>query len=110
MKDLAGKLTSEGDLVIDLCAGSCLTVQACVPLDQQRKFSGCHLDSDILSAANPDNFHISYNFITQHSLRIFYFLLSLSRVELTTYELPLDIGISALLLLLPLLAASRLMA
>lgn len=51
MKILAWKVTREGNMVRDFCAGSFLTAKACMLLDRHRKYVRCELDSDVLSAA-----------------------------------------------------------
>lgn len=47
MKELIGKLTRGGDLVMSFCPGTCPTVQACMVLDQHRTSAGYDLDSDV---------------------------------------------------------------
>lgn len=54
MKDLDGKLTRGRDLVMDFCEDTCPTRLACMLLNQFKKFSGCDLDSKVLSATEPD--------------------------------------------------------
>lgn len=50
MKNLAGKFAKRGDLMMDFCAGTCLSAKAYMALDQHRKFVGGELDSEVLSA------------------------------------------------------------
>lgn len=54
MKNLSRKFRREGDLMMVTCAGSYHTAKVCMQLDKHTKFVGCDLDSDVLSAAEPD--------------------------------------------------------
>lgn len=48
------KATKDDDFVMDFCAGTSSRRIAYMPLDQQRKFVGCGVDFELLSAAKPD--------------------------------------------------------
>lgn len=50
-KVLAGTLTRENDLVKDFCAGTYITAKACMLSDQYKKYAGCDMDLEVLSAA-----------------------------------------------------------
>lgn len=41
-------------MVVDFCAGKCFTAEARVLPDQHRMFVGCHVDYELLTAAEAD--------------------------------------------------------
>lgn len=51
MKDLVGEFSRLGDVVMDFCAGIGPTAKICILLDKHRKFVGCNVDSELLTAA-----------------------------------------------------------
>lgn len=51
MKDFVGTFTRRADFVMLFCAGTCPTAIACMLHNQYKKFVGCDLYSDLLSAA-----------------------------------------------------------
>lgn len=54
MKNLVGKLTRNGNLVMDFSARTRLTTKVCMLLDQHKKSVKYGFNSDLLSAAKPD--------------------------------------------------------
>lgn len=54
MEELVRKFTSGEDLVMDFCFGTCPMARACILRDQHRRFVGCDLDSEPLSATELD--------------------------------------------------------
>lgn len=55
-KNLAGKVKSGDDLVMDSRSGICSTATARMLLEQHRTLFGCDLHSDILCSAEPEPF------------------------------------------------------
>lgn len=53
-KDLVGKISREGNFMMDFSASMCPTGKVCVLLDQHRTFAGGDLDSEVLGAAEPE--------------------------------------------------------
>ena len=54
MKYLINKFTNGGDLVIDPCAGTFSTMQACILLDKHRRFAGTDKDSNCACIVEED--------------------------------------------------------
>lgn len=47
--------TISGDLLMSFRAGTCATAKVCVVLDQHRNFLGCNVDTEVVSAAQPEH-------------------------------------------------------
>lgn len=54
MGDPVQKSGKDGELLMDFCSGICSTVKPCILLDQHRKFAGCDVNPEVLSAADPE--------------------------------------------------------
>lgn len=50
-KALVRKASRPGNMVINFCAATCHTARACVLLDRRRRFVGCDVYSELLTAA-----------------------------------------------------------
>lgn len=54
VKDPVGELSRAGKVVMDFCAGRCFTTNTCTLVDQHRKLTGYGVNSELLSAAEPE--------------------------------------------------------